>query len=744
MADYVWGNPYEDQDQSPSGASILDVAKEATSGAIDLPAQAASVGQYSASQANQPLTATIMRGASEILHGAADALRGTETTGGKQARDAAFIPEGDQSSISDAPISSLAMKGAGMAPLLGVMMAFPEGAIGEGLAGGAMQGAQVIDNAMQATNKLSDDDLKAQSPTYAHFRETMSETQARSELAKVQVSGKDLAVAGVIGALGMGAGARVLKGTGAGAGEGMLKGSAIGAAEAGAGMGSGAADVDYALQQANIATGMGGQNGQAPTETNWHHVIMSGFEGMLSGGMLGGSLGALHGKLRSGAEEASGDATGDRANKSVGAIPDSDVANTPHTVSGGFATGVAPQPVGAHTRAPDTPVEYPKEGVTSAGKAPVQTDAVPADVQAAIGNVAAPKTPETAPVAAPVGPATPLPPEAQQAMERQQAQPQPAPVATPTPTGLDTGQNVPEAPKTLAIQQQAAEDGKRSVVMYPTGTTPLPRPKGWQTFKNDRGVIHYDPKQLKWKDISEASKAGKENELLGLGPVSKPEVDARVAQGETPVGVTERTPDGTEVKAAAGTTETAPEQARALEATKTEPENTVQVESPAKVLADRSAANDIERTRATYDRLQAEAREKVADPSLSHEERAYYQDRLDTDTSYQKWKSDLASMTPEEQKAYANGVLSKIKRVMQRHAGEILSPTEAKTEPKSGRVLEDVRPEAVAKGKQIAEEVRARQIAAEATLKEPEAPKGKNRTTSEVAARAKEIGRAHV
>ena len=81
---------------------------------------------------------------------------------------------------------------------------------------------------------------------------------------------------------------------------------------------------------------------------------------------------------------------------------------------------------------------------------------------------------------------------------------------------------------------------------------------------------------------------GKLNELLGLGPVSKDEAVARASAGEPGAVVTERTPDGTPVKNAVGTTATVPDQAAALEASKT-PGNTVQVETPEQSLGDRVA-----------------------------------------------------------------------------------------------------------------------------------------------------------
>ena len=71
-----------------------------------------------------------------------------------------------------------------------------------------------------------------------------------------------------------------------------------------------------------------------------------------------------------------------------------------------------------------------------------------------------------------------------------------------------------------------------------------------------------------------------------LGPTSKDEAVARVAAGEPGVGVVERTPDGTEAKAAAATSTTAPDTLAALEATKT-PGNVVGIEHPDVTVGDR-------------------------------------------------------------------------------------------------------------------------------------------------------------
>lgn len=573
MADYTPGS-YFDGREPPEAASVWDIPRAGVASALDVPAQAATAAQYGLSAIGDTEGAEAMRGASEAFHGAGDLFRAGISEGGQRAGEAKFFAREGEPSVLDAPVSSLAMKGANMAGPLMTMLAFPGSAIGAGLAGGGFQAAQVIDAAIDQTNRMDDAELQQQSPVYAKIREGMDEASARAELSKMQVTGKDLAVAGVIGALGMGATSRTLKGVGLGAGHGALPGAAVGAAEGAVGRGTGSADVDYTMQRSQQATGMGG-------EVNWHHVLMQGYEGMVEGGIIGGAGGAVHGRSQA-----------QVAGKAEAAIPEVDSANAPHTPVTGRASA-APAPVGAR-RQPATATTYPKpkEGqITPVGN----SDAlVPPDVAEAMGRVnegrRAIETPqEAAPTMQQVGGATPLPPPVQEALGRVEGQGPSQPAPEPALTPLDTAQNIPETPDTLTIQRQELADGKRPAIMYPAGTKPLPRPKGVQTLKNDRGTFHYNPKLVKAKDILTASRMGRENEVLGLGPVSKPEVDARVAAGEAPLAVTERTPEGIEVKAAVGTEATAPEQLRAIEAGKATPENTVRVEPVEQVVAGRLA-----------------------------------------------------------------------------------------------------------------------------------------------------------
>lgn len=148
---------------------------------------------------------------------------------------------------------------------------------------------------------------------------------------------------------------------------------------------------------------------------------------------------------------------------------------------------------------------------------------------------------------------------------------------------------VPESPATLKAQQEQILAGDRAVQMFPAGHPELPVPEGLGRIEAANGdVFHYDPNRINPFDILTHSNEGRENELLGLGPVTKTEALQRAAAGEQPVAVTERTPDGVEVRGAAGTNVTAPAQVAALNQVKS-PDSTVQVESPEQVIADRAA-----------------------------------------------------------------------------------------------------------------------------------------------------------
>ena len=161
-------------------------------------------------------------------------------------------------------------------------------------------------------------------------------------------------------------------------------------------------------------------------------------------------------------------------------------------------------------------------------------------------------------------------------------------------SALDTRQNLAESKQTLLAQQQQLVRGLRPAQMFPVDaegkvTNELPLPPEMARVATERGVFHYNPAQIDEATLLKLSGVGRENGPLGLGSQSKADVAARVAQGDPAVTVTERQPDGTEVKASVATLGTANQTAAELAASKT-PGNTVQVESLGQVVTERTAA----------------------------------------------------------------------------------------------------------------------------------------------------------
>jgi hypothetical protein len=238
---------------------------------------------------------------------------------------------------------------------------------------------------------------------------------------------------------------------------------------------------------------------------------------------------------------------------------------------------VPPDAVAALTSTTTTPpAATPTTGAPGAAEvAPDQAVALARDVMKGARTPAAPAA--QAPAAPAPGAVTPQGNEAAPA----------APVEPPT---------VPEAPETIEAQREALVKGTKQAVLYTPGTV-LPPELDTKRFNRINipgvGVIDYDKKKLTQPEIRALAKFGKLNEVLELGPYNKPEVAAAAAAGSPEVAVVEQTPAGVEVKAAAGTAATAPEQVAALEATKTAPENQVVTASPTAVLAERLAQRQV-------------------------------------------------------------------------------------------------------------------------------------------------------
>lgn len=162
---------------------------------------------------------------------------------------------------------------------------------------------------------------------------------------------------------------------------------------------------------------------------------------------------------------------------------------------------------------------------------------------------------------------------------------------------IDTAQNLRETKKTLQAQQQQLIDGRRPAQMFPVNAegkvdNELALPEGMARLATDRGVFHYNPQLVDEETILKATGAARENDVLALGSQSKADVEARAAQGDPHVAVTERMPDGTEVKTAVATQGTANQTAAELEKSKT-PGNVVAVEPIGRVPAERAASRNL-------------------------------------------------------------------------------------------------------------------------------------------------------
>ena len=508
-----------------------DVGRQFGASAIDLATQAASAGQYAAEQSgSMPNAARIMRGLSRLGGAASDSVRENITEGGKRAAEAEFFPGPGKQSAFDAPGSAAWMKLASAVPSLAAIggAAAMSGGLGAAGAGTALQLGQVIDQTQRLINSMDDSELTEKIPAYSKLRSGgMDEEKARTALAGLMVTNTDLAAGAAAGALGAIPMGRALTGA-----AGGILNSGVNAA---VGMALGAGQADYARQSGGVAAGM-------QDEIDYVEVARTTANAAAEGGVLGGVMGA---------------AQRQRA--------------APGTKS--------PPPLKPRGKVEKVDAKAPDAATTQAltGKTTEEID-VEAKPQVKRGKRAKEAPPAEAP---PATTEAPKPPVTETGNE--------APPAGETPKVEDAGLTVPEKPVTFKEQIAQLVAGDRAAVLIPKGAKGRPtQPEGMKKVTTKEGTFYYDPERIKPKDIYLAIKEDRLNEILELGPVSKTEAMARQEQGEAPVAVTERTPDGAEVKAAAGTEETAPRQVDALEGSKTEG-NTVQVEPVEQVLADRAA-----------------------------------------------------------------------------------------------------------------------------------------------------------
>lgn len=180
-------------------------------------------------------------------------------------------------------------------------------------------------------------------------------------------------------------------------------------------------------------------------------------------------------------------------------------------------------------------------------------------------------------------------------------QPPAAPAATTTPPGVGKAASelpkvperpVPEAPATFDKQREALQRETRAAMLYNTTDKVPPKlvnPRIKRIKLDDGRTIDFNRTKFTEAQVRDAVANNRLNEILELGPFNREEAVASELRGNAPVAVVERTPEGVEVKAAAGTTETAPAQVQALEQTKTAPENKIVVEPVQDLVAGRLA-----------------------------------------------------------------------------------------------------------------------------------------------------------
>lgn len=155
----------------------------------------------------------------------------------------------------------------------------------------------------------------------------------------------------------------------------------------------------------------------------------------------------------------------------------------------------------------------------------------------------------------------------------------------------DTGLNVPETREALMAQQRQLIEGRRAAQMFPRGTPELPLPPGMKRIETHRGVYHYDPAKVSGFDVERASLDGRENDILGLGPLSKADVvDAARRTGESPIAIVERDRAGNELRTSMATPSTVPLQADEM-LRSSAPDDTIDIEPVEAVVGQRGAAD---------------------------------------------------------------------------------------------------------------------------------------------------------
>jgi hypothetical protein len=354
---------------------------------------------------------------------------------------------------------------------------------------------------------------------------------------------------------------------------GPLARKALGVAEGATTFGVSGAGSEAASEQTEIAAGK--RQGYDP------NAIGSAFA---TGAEQGAGVSALGGARGGHREQTGGASTVSRSSRD----------GFKEGVSGNAGKPPAPPPrddVAAGPARPASPVDPTQQAALDADKLTPKSDVTPeSKVQS---SPVQSQAPVVQPTPSPVSRASEAPPAPD--TTGQLPPPQPPSTLQPTPAPVNP---VPEPDAALQQQHAALLDpnNPREAMVYPPGAQPIDITSNKGRFGTtklaDGRAVQFDrngPSKLTAAKIKQADKGDRLNELLQLGPISQTDAVNRASAGEPVAVVTERTPEGTEAKAAAGTTATAPAQVDALEATKT-PGNTIQVEAPADVIADREGA----------------------------------------------------------------------------------------------------------------------------------------------------------
>lgn len=569
-----------------------DFAKTIGAGTARVGANLAGGARYLAEGAGDDTWAQLAKDVQTIFAAGDDAISGSMNPETRKLAASAMTSE----KFWEHPILATSLKATGMLPNLAAV-AIPGGLMADAVgativaagAGGALNAADGVDEFYRKLDAMSDEDLQEQSPKYKAMRQVMEQEDARKRFTReAQGWGPTLnlllgAASGAIGPAGVAARGLVggAKNTVLGAGErGALKSGALATGEGVATEALEEGVQDVTQQSAEIDAGMQKEFDRARTAN-------AALEGGALGGLFGGAVGVVTGG-HGGAHEAAPVAPKAEVKDAIATTDTPD----PQVKNGSTGTPAKPAEIVANPQnAPTTtPRDKGKKAATTKttkNVPPAEEAKVSPDIAAAVAaNEGEP------PIAAPteVAAMTQRSPNATLDLLDQEGKAPVEPIPAEVTAPLDTGTNVPEKPDSIAEQIAQIGTGDRKAVMVPKGTVvPAATLSGRTDLKimrTPRGRFIFDPKLVDRSTISKLSAVGRENELLGLGPVSKPAAVADAAAGAAPVAITERTPAGVEVKAAAGTTATLPQQRASLEVQKT-PGNVVAVETPEQVIAER-------------------------------------------------------------------------------------------------------------------------------------------------------------